>query len=161
VTKDDEGSKCYTVATYLRTIVDRIYGAVGHQITEVQKLRIGLELIPLYRSLIRLKIEEIGLVSMTFETPRGDRKAQPLIKEIRETIKLVEQVLVGIGIHDIDIETNFEFDGRYNRDPCNPKAKILKAPQAAKSYYELLESSGGEKGSVDVLQLRRRKGAAT
>ena len=150
--KDVPGSKCYAVQNYLRTVTDKIYHSVGAELTEIQKTRIGLELIPLYRTLIRLKLEEIGVQRVTYTTPKGMLAVHPIFKEIRETVKLIEATMSSIGVHDLDIDMSVRFARGYMRDPKLPNMKLL--PTAAKSYYEMLEVSG-EKKEV-VVDLKRR-----
>jgi hypothetical protein len=47
---------------------------------------------PLYRLLCRLKIEEVGFNRAIYTTDKGNYKANPVFREMRETIKQIEQI---------------------------------------------------------------------
>lgn len=152
--KDTVGSKCYVIMTYLRSITNRIFREVGCDITQIQKSRVGLELIPLYRLLIRLKIEELGVGSLSYTTPKGMIAIHPIVKEIRETIKAIEGVMAAIGIHDLDISVNLRFE----KHPQTPTGSMI---PKAKSYYEMVEMSAVEEkrdSDAKAPQLIRRQG---
>jgi len=151
ITKDVPGSPCYVIKEYQKAVITRIYAACGTEITSAQSMRIGLELLPLFKLLIRLKLEEAGLVGVVYTTPKGVQAVHPVFKEIRDTVKAIESCVASIGIQDIDISMNLDLNRKTMRDPQHPNYYLLKkAGEGAlvpavpvKSYYEMLEASAG------------------
>lgn len=84
--------KCKIMKDYLQSVNLVIFRNFKGVFEEDQMMRIGLELIPLYRILCKLKIEEIPLTQVTGLDDKGIRRANPIYKEIRETIKLISAV---------------------------------------------------------------------
>ncbi len=64
-------------------------------------MRVGFDLIPLYKNLISLNLAEMGVDKIIEVEGRGMRKANPVYKEIRDTIKLIESTWNTIGIGTI------------------------------------------------------------
>lgn len=168
VTKDMPGEVCHVVKDYQRVIVERIYKTCGTELTATQSMRVGLELLPLFKLLIRLKLEEAGVVEVSYITPKGMRMVSPIFKEIRDTVKAIEGAVSSIGLHDLDLSLNFSLGGKTMKDPYHPGYQVLrKAGEGgvepvvpAKSYYEMLEGSSSKEPKAKPTVELRRRGAA-
>ena len=57
-----------------------------------QVVRIGFELLPLYKMLFKFKVYEYCLADPTCPGDRNVLKMHPIYKEIRETVKTINQV---------------------------------------------------------------------
>ncbi len=101
--RGDEMKKCRVMATYLRSVSTTILGNYENQMDEGQLFRVGMHIIPLYRNLIKMKIEEIGIRSVVTTDERGKKSINPLYKEIREYIKLIEQMWKSVGITNVNL----------------------------------------------------------
>lgn len=60
--------------------------------------KVGMHIIPMYLNLCALKMEALSVVHAVDTTHRGDRKADPVYKEIRETIKHINLAWKDIGL---------------------------------------------------------------
>lgn len=152
ITKDVPGEPCYVIKEYQKAVITRIFSACGSEITSAQSMRVGLELLPLFKLLIRLKLEEAGIDGVIYETPKGLRVVNPVFKEIRDTVKAIESCVASIGIQDIDISLNLDLERKNMVDPQHPNYRLLKKAGEGgalvpavpiKSYYEMLEASSG------------------
>jgi len=86
---------------YLRAAQDVITENLpAEMVTEGMTYQVGMHLLPLYKVLCRLKMEEILIRSqdVVLENARGVRYINPVYKEIRETIKLIQAMWRDIGL---------------------------------------------------------------
>jgi hypothetical protein len=91
--------QCQIQVKYLRAVTNIVLSKVPiHNLDEIQRLKIGFHLQPLYRALCRLKMEELSLRRPTQLTNTGTRAMHPVYREIRETIKVITTVLKDLGI---------------------------------------------------------------
>jgi len=89
---------CRVAASYLKSVSTTILGNYEDKMDEGTLFRVGMHIIPLYRNLIKMKIEEIGVKRVVQKDERGKLSINPLYKEIREYIKLLEQMWKSVGI---------------------------------------------------------------
>lgn len=155
--------KCLVMDRYLKNVLAVVVGNYEEGLDEGQLFRVGVHLVPLYRNLVQLKIEEMGLKEMTVGPP-DKPTINPIYRETRETIKLLEQLwrsIVGVR--------------KGAAAPPLPEEEMLGEPGA--NYYEEMEreafqamqsrSSGDhhttspqeeEEGTTKVHHLKRRRG---
>ena len=95
--------KCKVMASYLRGVTTTILEVYEDQLEEGQLFRIGMHIIPLYKNLVKMKIEELGVANVVTENDKGRLQINPLYKEIREYIKLIEQMWKSVGITGVAI----------------------------------------------------------
>jgi len=95
-TKFDSTLRCGFMAGYLKGVSIVVFRNFKDKFNEVQWTKVGLHLMPLYRNLARMKIEELGLVSIFREDARGCVSMHPLYREIREQIKSINAEWQGI-----------------------------------------------------------------
>jgi len=91
-----KNSHCTTQVLYLESVLSVILS--NFNVEEDELYRIGMHLIPLYKMLCRLKIEELGVSSYIYTTDKGNFNAHPILREIRETIKMVESMWKDLGL---------------------------------------------------------------
>ena len=62
-----------------------------------------MHLMPLYKTLCKLKMEELAVTQPVFATIRGDRKADPVYREIRETMKIIMACWKDLGLSSMEL----------------------------------------------------------
>jgi len=84
--------RCKVMDMYLKGVADTVMLAYPKdEIIDPRTLwRVGMHLMPLYQMLGRMKIEEATFHTVIFTDDKGRRKANPIYKEIRETLKQIE-----------------------------------------------------------------------
>jgi len=92
-------SYCKMQVLYLESVLSLVLS--NYVCTEPELYRIGMHLIPLYKMLCRLKIEELGISNYIYETDKGNFCSNPVLKEIRETIKTIDGVWKDLGMKGI------------------------------------------------------------
>ncbi len=94
--------KCEIMKQYLESVTSMLFRNYAEDWNEAQLYRIGMGLIPQYRQLCRLQIEELGLVGMTYVTEKGDPRLHPLVTAIRDQIVAIEKMWHSIGLPAMD-----------------------------------------------------------
>ena len=97
-----EFPRCGIMRGYLESVTEIIFRNYAEELTESQLYRIGMGMIPQYRQLCRLQIEELGLHSILYQNPTGEPRIHPLLGAIREQISTVEKMWHSIGLHKLD-----------------------------------------------------------
>lgn len=121
---------------YISSVSDMIHRCYHDQLQADEQLlfRVGMHLIPLYKTLCKLKMEELGVTDPVFLTIRGDRKPDPVYREIRETIKLIMLCWKDLGLQGMEMGANL---------PLNPRGD--------KGYEdELFEEEPAEKPKLNI-----------
>uniref|UniRef100_A0A6M3IPK1 Uncharacterized protein n=2 Tax=viral metagenome TaxID=1070528 RepID=A0A6M3IPK1_9ZZZZ len=96
-----ENEKCSLMRTYLESVNLVIFRNFKKQLDETQWLRVGFELIPLYKMLFRLKVHEFGRRLVEDISPKGTRSINPIFKEIRDTMAAISKMWSSIGLQDL------------------------------------------------------------
>ena len=100
--KPQEGQRkrCTVMRTFLNGAIDAIMSTFKKdEVLNPKTLwRIGMHLIPLYQMLGRMKIEEATYFRVIYTDDKGRRKANPVYKEIRETLKQIETTWDKLGL---------------------------------------------------------------
>lgn len=86
----DPTRKCLVLLGYMKSVIRMIWRNFGEELTEVQLFKVGMHILPLYKILGRLKLEEAGTEEIVDVDNRGRKYINPIFKEIRETIKIIE-----------------------------------------------------------------------
>jgi hypothetical protein len=103
--------KCKAMTLYLKGVTNVVIGEHLDDLTEAQLFRIGMHMVPLYRTLVKMKIEELGVTRIISSDDKGKLSAHPIYKEMREQIKLIELMWKTIGLHDIACATPLPDEG--------------------------------------------------
>ena len=125
--KPDVSKPCSVVSSYMGNVYDIMIRTYKGNMTEDTAYRIGMHLVPLYKILCRLKMQEFAETSVMFTSAKGDVKVNPIFDEIRKTITAIEKVwqnlgyIVGEGHGKKD-----KFVGAFNQ----------------RNYYDIIESGG-------------------
>ena len=136
------GEECKIMKKYLRAVSMILYD--DHiEISAAQRLQIGMHIIPLYKTLCKMKIEEVGIVSALHETSRSTLQVNPVYKEIREIIKVIDNVWKSIGVKPVRKVGEPDFGAPIS---------------SASNYYDEMEkeSFANVKGKVTRLKRRER-----
>jgi len=104
VRNQEATAKCKVEATYLRSVASIIYRNFITVLDEPTLMRVGMHLMPIYQNLCRLKISEIGIGSPVESDDKGRVFINPVYKEMREHIKLLEQTWRSLGLTEYYVE---------------------------------------------------------
>ena len=85
----EKGGRCTVQLLYVKSVNELIFRNF-EGLDEPTLYRIGMHLVPLYRHLCKLKIEELAVTNALYTTDKGIKKISPIYKEIRETIRQIE-----------------------------------------------------------------------
>ena len=108
-----EGDDCRIMKKYMRAASLVLYAAQS-EMTSIQRYQVGMHIIPLYKTLCKMKIEEVGIVDAVTLTSRGTMQVNPIYKEMREIIKVIDQVWKSIGLRGGAVEAPKFGEGQTN-----------------------------------------------
>lgn len=91
--------KCTVQVRYLSELNKMIERNYDDSLDEPGLYKIGIHLVPLYKTLCKLMIEELGTRRVTYVTDSGMVKVQPIYKEIRDTISMIMKVWKDLGLN--------------------------------------------------------------
>ena len=153
--KGDE-ARCAVMIQYLRATADMIFKNFSEYMEEHELFKVGMHLMPLYRMLARLNLEEAGLRRSVGVTDRGTRKADPVYKEIRETIKSIDLQWKALGLNRIVTDRGVMLPMQAMqfrpmkpatgkpRDQTNKDGDLLESLGDGQNYYDQLEAEAHE-----------------
>jgi len=133
--------KCKAMTLYLKGVTNVIIGGHIDDLSEAQLYRVGMHLMPLYRTLIKMKIEELGVGRVVSSDDKGKFFSHPIYKEMREQIKLIEMMWKTIGLHEVSTEV-----------PLPEGAALV-----GKDYYSQMEKAALAEEEVTNNKLRSVK----
>lgn len=116
---------CSIISGYMNNVYEVMIRTYRGEMTEDTAYRIGMHLVPLYKILCRLKMQEFSETSIMFLSKSG-RKVNPIFEEIRKTVLAIEKVWQNLGYIVSDRKQKDKFVGNFNE----------------RSYYEVIESGG-------------------
>ncbi len=90
--------KCGLQVTYLKTLTDTICTTYKY-LDDIQYFKIGMQIIPLYSHLLRLKLLEMSLTDVVYTTSKGIKLIHPVYKEIRQTLLTIHLMWKDLEIH--------------------------------------------------------------
>lgn len=114
--KYEKRDKCAVQVKYVSSICHVIINTYKY-LDDVQLTKIGVQLVPLYSHLCRLKIIEksITLGNIVGSTAKGIQFIHPVFKEIRQTMLMINQMWRDLLIRPINLMTP---------DPSDPSAPL-------------------------------------
>lgn len=92
--------KCSLMSQYLKGVSLVIFRNYRNKLSEEQWIHVGLHLLPLYKGLCRMKMYELGLDVLVNVDDKGNRKMNPIFKEIREQIKTISAEWRALGLNE-------------------------------------------------------------
>jgi len=123
----DETKPCSILSAYMGNVYDMMIRTYKGSMTEDTAFRIGMHLVPLYKILCRLKMQEFEERGVMVMSGKGDRKVNPIFDEIRKTITLIEKTWTNLGyIVGEGSRKKDRFVGAFNQ----------------RDYYSIIESGG-------------------
>lgn len=125
------GKKCVVIAGYMNSVFDMMVRSFPNRITSDMAFRIGMHLVPLYKILCRLKMQEYTEREVMLHSLSGGVRVNPIFREIRDTVASIEKVWANLGFFLRD-------DGSRVKKIHNDSAEMLNG----RSYYEVIESGG-------------------
>ena len=100
----DGHGKCEVRTKYMTHVVESVLES-KETFSAVDMLQIGMSIVPLYSQLVRFKMES-ATTTVTYTTSRGVVKIDPIFAEIRNTIKLISDLLRNVGVAETDQPSN-------------------------------------------------------
>lgn len=80
--------KCGLQVHYLKTLTNTICSTYKY-LDDMQYFKIGMQIIPLYSHLLRLKLLEMSITDVVYENAKGIKFIHPVYKEIRQTLSTI------------------------------------------------------------------------
>jgi hypothetical protein len=93
----DKRGKCTVQVQFLQVTLEMLR-STNPKLEEDQAWRIGMHLLPLYKTLCKLYMDELAVCHPTYTTEKGTRQSHPVYKEIRDTLKMIMMVWKDIGL---------------------------------------------------------------
>jgi hypothetical protein len=123
----DSGKPCHILSSYMGGVFDLMIRTFPGNISEDVVYRIGMHLVPLYKILCRLKMQEYSEDSVFLQGKMG-RSINPIFEEIRKTIKQIEDTWKNLGyiVTEGRKLKKDRFAGYFNE----------------RSYYDVIENGG-------------------
>lgn len=111
----DKKGKCLVQLRYVETIMLTVTKTYKY-LDDVQLTKIGIQLLPLYSHLVRLKIIERGItLENIVESVKGKKHIHPIFKEIRQTLLMINMMWRDLLIRPINLMMP---------DPTDPDAPV-------------------------------------
>lgn len=95
-THPDQSKPCSVMSGYMSNVFNLMIRNFPSNLTEDVAYRIGMHLVPLYKILCRLKMQEFAEVDTIVPTAHGP-KVNPIFEEIRKTIRQIEDTWKNLG----------------------------------------------------------------
>jgi hypothetical protein len=92
--------KCQVQMSYMKSIQYILFHNFADEMTESALFRATTGLLPLYQQFCELKIKKLALnpSALTYMTDRGLIKMHPILKELRECVRLIEMTWHSLGL---------------------------------------------------------------
>lgn len=135
--------RCEVMGHYIRGAADTIICSLpeNEDVDPLLLWRVGQHLMPLYQMLGRMKIEEATFSRVIYTDDKGRRKANPIFKEIRETLKQVETTWRNLGLKGVAPNASPTFGPQ--GDPTTPQ-----------DYYSQMQEG---QGRIITKKVRKKK----
>lgn len=130
--------KCPVSTEYLKAIITVIHQELRPQMNQVQLMKVGLHLMPMYAIMSRLLIAEMGVVQVTTENTAKTIRVHPVFKEIRDTMSAIDKAWVSIGLNMPGVSSGgFGSAKPVREDGHNPNGR--------KDYYDKMRAGHKKK----------------
>ncbi len=125
---------CSTQVNYIKAVIKFVIMNYYRSVSERQMFEFGMHILPIYRILCKMKLEELSVNSILTKT---GAKANPIYKEIRETYKLINQMWKDSGI----LALKSELEDKDDKDQVN-LPDMSDFMDGSGNHYENIESGG-------------------
>lgn len=105
---------CTTQKRYVDQVFKSLIYSNRDSLTIEDSIRLGLMVMPLFGHLIKLKIAEAGIDQVIASNSKGKWVINPIYKEIRETIKGIDSIMMNLGLERPELPDKDDF---VNGDP--------------------------------------------
>lgn len=128
-------TRCAIMSNYLRGI----YSVILHnyELSETDLLKVGLHLIPMYKNLCRLQIEEHGIRFITTVNKSGNRSVNPVYDAIRNYILAIDGLWSKMGFEK-------KYTGTSNKKGAPQAPNVDDLLNGDKDYYDGLSENEEE-----------------
>lgn len=92
-----KSGRCTVEMNYLKALLDSMTEMIGNDMDQGVLNKVTLHLLPLFHQLIRFQIHAYSVVDVCYTNPRGVIKAHPIFKEIRDTLRSIENTQASLG----------------------------------------------------------------
>jgi len=92
------GEKCTVQYKYVQAFAIILFRNYSKTLGEAGLYKVGQHLVPLYKILCKMLIDELGFNQVIFDSPMGGWKANPIYREIRDQIKKIEDSWRSLGL---------------------------------------------------------------
>jgi len=106
-----DGTGCLLEVWYLNHVYNAMLGnkqEMMEVLSDVDVARVGLHLMPLYHQLVRFKKEAYRVKDLVVTTRKGEMRAHPIFREIREVIREIGRELKDM---ELDAKWRKRFQG--------------------------------------------------
>jgi hypothetical protein len=90
--------KCQIHSQFLKSLSIILYRNFANVLDEPRLYRVGLHMMPLYKMLCKLLIEEHAIQNAIYTDDKGIRRANPVFKEIRDTLQAISKEWRALGL---------------------------------------------------------------
>lgn len=90
--------KCAIHSQFLKSLSVILYRNYSDVLDEPRLYRVGLHLMPMYKMLCKLLIEEHAVQNAVYLDNKGVRHAHPIFKEVRETLTCISKEWRSLGL---------------------------------------------------------------
>ena len=90
--------KCQIHSQFLKSLSIILYRNFAEVLDEPKLYRVGLHMMPLYKMLCKLLIEEHAIQNAIYLDDKGVRRANPVFKEIRDTLQAISKEWRALGL---------------------------------------------------------------
>lgn len=117
---------CLVQKHYVNSVYTALTNPNRGELSPEDAVRVGLFVMPLFGSLIKMKIAEASMNGVVYFNKQGNPAINPIYREMRETMRSIDSILHGIGVSQIATPEEADY---INGDP---------------SYYERMMNEGGQ-----------------
>jgi len=97
-TTETQTIKCQIQYDFVRSFVDTLFRNYKDKLDEPTMYQVGVHLIPMYRMLCKMLIDELGFSEVSFRSTMAGWKVYPIYKEIRDQIKSIQDTWRALGL---------------------------------------------------------------
>lgn len=133
-------AKCPVSTQYLKAITTVIHLELRSKMNQIQLMKVGLHLMPLYAIMSRLLIEEMGVKKVSTQNVARTVRVHPVFKEIRDTMSAIDKAWASIGL-------NMPGVGSGGFGSAKPVREDGHNPNGQKGYYDKMRA--GHKKNED------------
>ncbi len=136
--KSKTTTKCPVSTQYLKAITTVIHLELRSKMNQIQLMKVGLHLMPLYAIMSRLLIEEMGVRHVATENVARTVRVHPVFKEIRDTMSAIDKAWTSIGL-------NMPVGGSGGLGSAKSVREDGHNPNGQRSYYDDMKAGHTKK----------------